>query len=92
MPLLDWSNVTSFTRTVLDALQTLPFGVTCTYGELAAQIGSPKGARAVGNALGLNPFPLLLPCHRVVARNGLGGFSAGGLKVKQALLSYEFLF
>ncbi len=91
LPPLNFDPLTPFTKRVLEALTTIPFGKTLTYGELATQIGSPNGARAVGGALGRNPFPLLLPCHRILASNGIGGFSAGeGLK--PLLLKHEFLF
>jgi O-6-methylguanine DNA methyltransferase len=59
-----------------------------TYGWVAEQIGNPKAARAVGNALNKNPFPVVVPCHRVVAKNGLGGFSRG-IKVKKRILRSE---
>lgn len=87
-PPFNWDLVSPFTRKVLKALKTIGFGQSCTYHELASQIDLPKGARAVGQALGRNPFPLLLPCHRVLAKQGIGGFSAG-LEIKQQLLIYE---
>jgi methylated-DNA-[protein]-cysteine S-methyltransferase len=83
---------TAFQRRVWDRIAALAAGTTQSYGELAAAIGS--GARAVGNACGANPYPLVVPCHRVVAANhGLGGFarSRGGflLDVKRWLLEHE---
>ncbi|MBU3737317.1 MAG: MGMT family protein, partial [Methylobacterium sp.] len=73
------------------ALRSIPAGRTLTYGELAASLGS--GARAVANACGANPVPLVIPCHRVVARDGLGGFMQGrasaALQIKQWLLQHE---
>lgn len=79
---------TSFQRSVWQALTAIPYGETKTYGELAAMIHAPKAARAVGTACGKNPVPILLPCHRVVAGNGLGGFG-GGLEMKDWLLTLE---
>jgi len=82
---------TPFQRQVWQALHTIPSGETLTYGELAGRIGS--GARAVGNACRANPCPLVVPCHRVVARNGLGGFagetSGRKLQIKRWLLHHE---
>jgi methylated-DNA-[protein]-cysteine S-methyltransferase len=81
---------TPFQRKVWSMISTIPKGQTRTYGELALQIGS--GPRAVANACGANHLPLVVPCHRVVAKNGLGGFMAGqdgGLKVKKWLLMHE---
>lgn len=88
---LDMSALTDFQRAVLDATQTIPSGATRTYGELAASIGSPAGAQAVGRVMAANPFPILYPCHRVLGANGkLVGFSAeGGLKLKRLLLRIE---
>ena len=84
----DLSGVPPFQKKALQALCEVPAGKTVTYGELAAIAGSPGAARAVGNAMAHNPVPLLVPCHRVVAANGLGGFT-GGLWVKRALLELE---
>ncbi|MEK7413027.1 MAG: methylated-DNA--[protein]-cysteine S-methyltransferase [Planctomycetota bacterium] len=80
--------IAPFALRVLNALRRVPRGRTVGYGELAARAGSPKAARAVGNAMARNPIPLWIPCHRVLACNGLGGF-AGGLAVKRALLAME---
>jgi methylated-DNA-[protein]-cysteine S-methyltransferase len=78
-----------FTRAVLDAVARIPYGETRSYGEVAAAVGSPKAARAVGQAVGSNPLPLLIPCHRVLAaRGGIGGFG-GGLPWKRFLLGLE---
>jgi methylated-DNA-[protein]-cysteine S-methyltransferase len=79
---------TPFQRRVWDRLRRIPYGVTVTYGELARRAGVPGGARAVGQANGANPIPVVVPCHRVVAAGGLGGYS-GGLDCKRALLSLE---
>lgn len=88
-PPLDHTHFPSFTHSVLSHLSTISFGKTTTYGEIAEKIGKKKGARAVGNACGSNPFPLLIPCHRVLAKgNLLGGFSCG-LEIKKELLDFE---
>jgi len=80
---------TAFQQRVWDALREIAFGTTTSYGALAAQLGSPKAARAVGSANGANPICLIVPCHRVIATNGtLGGF-AFGLAIKEALLAHE---
>jgi len=91
---LDMSGIEPFARAVYAAAQRLEPGETCTYGELAARIGQagdPGAARAVGQALGRNPWPLVVPCHRVLAAGGkLGGFSApGGAATKRRLLVIE---
>ena len=79
----------SFDLCVWEALQTIPYGHTRTYGEVAELIGSPGGARAVGAANGRNPIPIVIPCHRVVAAGGkLGGYG-GGLELKRRLLDLE---
>lgn len=77
-----------YTTKVLTVLREIPFGVSLTYQELAEITGTPRGARAAGSACGRNPFPLLIPCHRVLAQKGLGGFS-GGLELKESLLAFE---
>lgn len=83
------STLTAFTRSVYQTLISTPFGSTLTYKEVAEEVGIPKGARAVGNACGSNPFPLIIPCHRVLAAGSkLGGFSCG-LEIKQELLKFE---
>jgi len=80
---------TAFQQRVWAALREIPFGATTSYGTLAAQLGSPKAARAVGSANGANPICLIVPCHRVIAASGsLGGF-AFGLEIKGALLAHE---
>ena len=83
---------TPFQQRVWQAISAIPCGQVLTYGQLAAQIGS--GPRAVANACGANNLPLIVPCHRVVAQNGIGGFMQGnpdGLKVKKWLLKHEGL-
>jgi methylated-DNA-[protein]-cysteine S-methyltransferase len=78
-----------FPRRVLQATAAIPYGRTATYGEMAEEAGSPRGARAAGNALNANPVPLLIPCHRVVpASGGIGGY-AGREDRKAALLRLE---
>jgi len=80
---------TSFQLRVWNALMTIPYGETITYGELAGMVGSPKACRAVGNANGRNPLVVIQPCHRVVASGQkLGGFSAGLFR-KKFLLGLE---
>ncbi|OCB15579.1 cysteine methyltransferase [Mycolicibacterium porcinum] len=80
---------TQFQRRVWDALRTIPYGETCTYGEIARQIGSPSASRAVGLANGHNPIGIIVPCHRVIGANGsLTGYG-GGLDRKRALLELE---
>jgi len=85
---VDWSAYTSFERAVLEATRGIPYGETRTYGQIAAAIGKPEAARAVGQALGKNRTCIVVPCHRVVAVNGLGGFT-GGLHWKRDLLALE---
>lgn len=86
---VDWDQLRGFTRQVLQACATIPWGQTASYADLARAVGSPRAARAVGQALGRNPAPLLVPCHRVIASGGgLGGFG-GGLPMKQRLLELE---
>lgn len=80
---------TPFQRKVWSALAKIPYGKTKSYQEIAKAIGHPKAFRAVGNANGSNPLPLILPCHRVTESNGgLGGFGHG-IKVKKQLLDFE---
>ena len=80
---------TPFRRQVWDALLTIPYGETITYGELARRIGSPKAVRAVGQANHHNPLPIFIPCHRVVGANGALTGYGGGLELKQYLLNLE---
>ena len=77
-----------FSRQALLKVKAIPYGKVRTYGEIAAALGNPKAARAVGNANRLNPIPIIIPCHRVVASNGLGGYG-GGLPLKKKLLNLE---
>jgi methylated-DNA-[protein]-cysteine S-methyltransferase len=88
---LDLTGIGDFARRVYAAARRIPAGRTATYGEIAAAIGEPGEARAVGQALGANPIPLIVPCHRIVAASGgIGGFSApGGALTKTRLLALE---
>ncbi len=80
--------LSAFRRSVSRALRRVPFGRTVTYGQLARRAGRPGAGRAVGQAMAANPLPLLVPCHRVVAADGLGGFG-GGQALKRRLLALE---
>jgi len=88
---LDMGGVTSFRRKVYEEARGIPTGATISYGELARRLGRPDAARAVGQALGHNPFPIVVPCHRVLAAGGkIGGFSAaGGAQTKLRILRIE---
>jgi methylated-DNA-[protein]-cysteine S-methyltransferase len=88
---LDMERVPEFNRRVYEAARTIPPGETLTYGEVAERIGERGAAQAVGQALGRNPFPIVVPCHRVLAAGGgLGGFSApGGVDTKRRMLAIE---
>ncbi|MCB0416803.1 MAG: methylated-DNA--[protein]-cysteine S-methyltransferase [Bdellovibrionaceae bacterium] len=80
---------TDFQVRVWDSLRVLGFGETTNYGSIAHSVGSPRASRAVGNAVGRNPLPIVIPCHRVIhAGGGIGGFS-GGLSKKRWLLNHE---
>lgn len=86
---LNWNSVSHFTFEVLKVVAKIPLGQLLSYQELAIKIGKPKGTRAVGAACGRNPFPWIIPCHRVVASGGgLGGYSLD-LLIKRRLLEYE---
>jgi methylated-DNA-[protein]-cysteine S-methyltransferase len=89
---IDWALVrTAFTVGVLRATAAIPFGATSTYRDVAAAAGSPAAFRAAGNALGSNPLPIVVPCHRVLASGGgLGGYT-GGIERKRRLLAIEGL-
>lgn len=86
---LDWTLVGPFGRRVLGATAQIPYGRVLTYTEVAAEAGSPRGSRAAGSALGANPIPIVVPCHRVLRRGGALGGYAGGLRRKQFLLELE---
>lgn len=85
---LDLSGLTPFQREVLQATSVIPPGEMATYGEIAERLGRPGAARAVGAALGRNPMPLIIPCHRVVGSRGLGGYSPGA-DLKRRILEVE---
>jgi methylated-DNA-[protein]-cysteine S-methyltransferase len=86
---VDLARLPAFQRLVLTELAQVPYGDTATYGALAARVGKPRAARAVGGALNRNPVPIVLPCHRVVGASGsLVGY-AGGLERKRELLALE---
>lgn len=80
---------TDFQKKVWQALQTIPYGQTATYKEIAIKAGSPKGSRAVGMANNKNPIGIIIPCHRVIGTNGTLTGYAGGLELKQQLLDLE---
>jgi len=86
---IDWSLTRGFTRRVLQATAKIDYGAVRSYAQVAAQAGSPRAVRAAGNALGANPMPIVVPCHRVVRTGGaLGGYT-GGIERKQHLLGIE---
>ena len=87
---LDLAGASAFDQAVWSAAREVPAGTVMTYGQLASRIGRPGAARAVGGAMGRNRVPFIVPCHRIVAASGLGGFSsAKGLKTKRAMLAAE---
>lgn len=86
---LDWAQMAPFQRRILRATAAIPFGETATYAGVAAGAGSPRGSRAAGNALGANPLPIIVPCHRVLrSGGGMGGYT-GGVSRKHTLLELE---
>ncbi len=86
---LDWGAMAPFQRAVLEATAAVPFGHLDTYAGIARKIGKPGATRAVGNALGRNPIPVIVPCHRVIRSDASIGGYTGGLEIKQQLLSLE---
>ena len=88
---LDWSAVPDFDRRVLEICRAIPPGATRTYGDIARELGDLALSRGVGQALGRNPFPIIVPCHRVLGADGrTGGFSGGvGVETKLAMLNRE---
>jgi methylated-DNA-[protein]-cysteine S-methyltransferase len=86
---LDWALVGRFGRRVLTVTHEIPYGGVLSYGEVAAGAGSPRGSRATGNALGANPIPIVIPCHRVVRTGGALGGYGGGPQRKRWLLELE---
>lgn len=86
---LDWSPLTSFMRKGLETIQNVPIGLVASYGEIASRMGCPRGGRAIGNVCNKNPYPFVIPCHRIIHSSGkIGGF-AYDLSLKQALLDFE---
>lgn len=85
---IDLSDRTAFQRNVLEAIRSIPYGRTVPYSHVARRVGRGDAARAVANACGSNPCPIVIPCHRVVAADGLGGYRYGA-EVKEALLELE---
>jgi len=86
---LDWALVGRFGRRVLTVTSEIPYGGVQSYGEVAADAGSPRGSRAAGNALGSNPIPIVIPCHRVLRAGGALGGYGGGVERKRWLLELE---
>jgi methylated-DNA-[protein]-cysteine S-methyltransferase len=86
---IDWSLSHGFVRKVLRATARIPYGDVRTYGDIAARAGSPRASRAAGNALGSNPIPIVVPCHRVVRSGGILGGYTGGVERKEFLLELE---
>jgi methylated-DNA-[protein]-cysteine S-methyltransferase len=86
---LDFALTSAFGRTAYEAAMQIPVGEVATYGELAARLGNPGAARAVGNAMGANPIPIVVPCHRVVPASGGLGKYTGGVWRKEILLELE---
>ncbi len=86
---IDWRLIRGFTRAVLERTAAIPFGGVSTYGAVAADAGSPRGSRATGNALGSNPIPIVIPCHRVLRSGGAIGGYTGGVERKRFLLDLE---
>ena len=86
---LDWALVGPYARKVLRATAAIPFGQVSTYREVARKAGNPAASRAAGNALGSNPIPVVVPCHRVLRTNGTLGGYGGGLDKKELLLRLE---
>jgi methylated-DNA-[protein]-cysteine S-methyltransferase len=86
---VDWSLIGRFGRRVLRVTSEIPYGGVLSYAEVAAEAGSPRGSRAAGNALGANPIPIVIPCHRVLRTGGALGGYGGGLDRKRWLLDLE---
>jgi methylated-DNA-[protein]-cysteine S-methyltransferase len=86
---LDWALVGPFGRRVLSAASAIPYGDVLTYSDVAGKAGSPRASRAAGNALGANPMPIVVPCHRVLRRGGALGGYGGGVERKRFLLELE---
>lgn len=89
---LDLDGYTDFQRAVVETLRGVPWGEVVTYGELAALAGYPNAQRAAGSVCAKNRFPLVVPCHRVVAADGIGRYGASGVQYKRRLLELEHVF
>jgi methylated-DNA-[protein]-cysteine S-methyltransferase len=89
---LDLDGLTAFQLAVIQALRGVPWGEVVTYGELAALAGYPNAQRAAGSVCAGNRFPLVVPCHRVVAASGIGRYGASGVEYKRRLLELEHVF
>jgi methylated-DNA-[protein]-cysteine S-methyltransferase len=87
--LLDAAGMHGLRREVMERAAAIPYGETMSYGDVAASLGHPRAARAVGNFMASNPFPILVPCHRVVLSSGRCGRYRGGSKMKESLLLME---
>ena len=86
----DLADRPSWDRRVLEAVATIPWGTTASYGEIARQVGAPRAARAVGGAVGRNPVSLLIPCHRVIASDGtIGGYGGDGWGSREERLAMK---
>jgi methylated-DNA-[protein]-cysteine S-methyltransferase len=85
----DWTGITPFRRAVMEECARIPAGQTLTYGQLAERVGRPNAARAVGRVMATNPFPFIVPCHRVVGSDGTLHGYGGGLDKKATLLTRE---
>lgn len=86
---VDLTGTSEFTHRALDAIRSIPYGEVVTYGEVATMIGQPGATQAVGNAMGKNPVPIIVPCHRVVRADGNMGHYTGGPDIKKMLLAVE---
>jgi O-6-methylguanine DNA methyltransferase len=88
---IDWHGMTGFQRRVREAVIAIPYGQTATYGDIAAEVGEPEAARAVGRVNATNPIPLVIPCHRVIGSDGklVGYGGMGGIATKARLLKME---
>lgn len=86
---LDWSGLSAWQRRVLEEVGRIPWGETRSYGWLAGRVGKPRAARAVGAGVGRNPFPPIVPCHRVIKADGTLGGYGGGVELKRKLLGAE---
>jgi len=89
--LLNFRRMSGFAYNIYSVLSKIPIGQTISYSTLAAKAGKPNAARAAGTFMRLNDFPIIIPCHRVVGKNNIGGFSSG-LKLKEKLLKFEQVF